>query len=102
MALWPRPPAALGAATSPPPKPASHCDQPVHQLPGCSVAPASQASAETAAFSLVQWLRLPALGGLMTPAMWPDAPSTKRVLPPRIFVDSHAPFHGTMWSSREP
>ena len=53
MALKPRPPGALGAGTSPPPKPASHCDQPVHQLPGCSVAPASHASAETAGFSFV-------------------------------------------------
>src|ERR1700757_4297178 len=102
MTLKPRPPAPLGAACSPPPNPASHCDQPVHQLPGCSVAPASQASAETAGLSLVQWLRLPALGGLMTPAMWPEAPSTNLLRPPRIFVDSQAPFHGTIWSSREP
>src|SRR5471032_943884 len=102
MAWWPWPPALRGALTSAPPKPASQRDQPLHQLPGCSVAPANHASADAAGLSLVQWLRLPAFGGLMTPAMWPDAPSTKRFLPPRILVDSQAPFHGTMWSSREP
>src|SRR6185503_9004564 len=102
MTLKPRPPAPLGALTWPPAKPASQRVHSGHQLPGCSVAPASQASADTAGLSFVQWLRLPALGGLITPAMWPDAPSTNLFLPPRILVDSQAPFHGTMWSSREP
>jgi hypothetical protein len=52
-----------------------------HQLPGCSVALSNQASPRPAACRWTQWLRLPLAGGLMTPAMWPEAPSTKRTLP---------------------
>ena len=34
-----------------------------------------------------QWLRLFLAGGLITPAIWPEAPSTKRFLPLKIWVE---------------
>ena len=40
-------------------------------------------------------------GGLITPAMWPDAPSTNVTSPPTSAVVRYAMRHGTMWSSRE-
>src|SRR5262249_31578549 len=38
--------------------------------------------------------------GLMTPATWPLAPSTKRISPSTSCVVAYAVRHGTMWSSR--
>ena len=35
----------------------------------------------TAAVAPIQWLRFFLAGGLITPAMWPEAPSTKRASP---------------------
>ena len=35
-----------------------------------------------------QWLRFFAAGGLTTPAMWPEAPMTKRLGPGRCWVDA--------------
>ena len=52
MALCLRPPGDLGAATWGPPNGASHSVHPVHQLPGRSVAPANQASAEAGSLSV--------------------------------------------------
>ena len=74
------------------------------QLPGVSVAVLNQSSAAAGSRVLTQWLRLFLLAGLMTPAMWPDAPSTKvlSLLPVSTSVLLNAACQGTMWSSREP
>jgi hypothetical protein len=81
-----------------------------HQLPLLSVAPANHASAvfgrALPLASFTQWLRLPLDAGLMTPAICPDAPSTKRLffgfLGLSSSIDANAASHGTMWSSLEP
>ena len=48
----------------------------------------------------VQYWYLALSGGLTTPAMWPEPPSTKRTGPRRYFEPRYVVFHGAMWSSR--
>ena len=66
----------------------SQAAQSVHQLPLCSVALSIQSSALAGKWlaGAVQKLRLPLLAGLITPAMWPEAPITKRFLPLNTWV----------------
>ena len=76
------------AGTSPPAWPLSQPDHTGHQLPLISLAVSNHSSALAVALSLIQWLRLFLLAGLITPAMWPEAPSTK--------VDA-APSSARLW-----
>ncbi len=53
-----------------------------HHEPAISVAPLNQSSGSGGSASLIQWLYLPPSGGFTTPAICPDAASTKRFDPP--------------------
>ena len=81
-------------------------DQTPHQLPACSPAPAIHSVCDAAPPSRNQWLRFFFAAGLMTPAMWPDAPSTNVLFSGldgfSNASDRNAASHGTMWSSFEP
>src|SRR5580658_7635623 len=83
-----------------PPYPSSHSVQVGHQLPGCSVAASNHASESSgrvlSSVSRTQKLRLFLAGGLITPAMWPDAPSTNFCGPLSNGADAYAAVHGTM------
>src|SRR6476661_6036958 len=101
MALYVVPlPKRLGAATCLPPCGRNQSAQSAHQLPGCSVAPCSHSACSLGSLSLVQYERFFLTGGLITPAMCPDAPITKRLLPGRWLTVAYAEPIGTMWSSR--
>ena len=80
----------VGADMGLPPWLANQLDQSVHQLPVCSVAPSTQAAwlAGKRPSVRIQWLRFFLAGGLMTPAIWPEAPITKRTGPPSTCVDA--------------
>src|SRR3954467_12476253 len=72
-----------------------------HHEPGCSFAFLSQASSEPApALPPVQYWYLPLLGGLTTPAIWPEPDSTYFTGPPKNFEPRNADLAGAMWSSR--
>jgi hypothetical protein len=49
---------------------------------------ASHWSAPAGTVFAIQWLRFFLAGGLITPAMWPEAPSTKRFLPDSSRVEA--------------
>jgi|GEM_PF-5592665 len=93
-------PAFFGAATCAPLCAFNHSLHSGHQLPSTLCACSTQSDASSCS-SPIQWLRLRLAGGLMTPAMWPLAPSTKRLLPPSSCVLAKAVCQGTIWSSRE-
>src|SRR5574343_1067879 len=96
-------PYALGAATCLPAWDLSQAHQSGHQLPGSSWAPASQSSWDLGSLpsARTQLLRFFFSGGLITPAMCPEAPMTNRFLLGITWVLAYAPPMGTMWSSRE-
>jgi hypothetical protein len=52
-----------------------------HQEPAISVAIASHSSGLSGVEGATQWLYLPESGWLTTPAIWPEAASTKRFGP---------------------
>src|SRR3546814_16778659 len=64
------------AGTLPPAKRPTHFCHSGHQEPGCSVAPVSHSSWSAGVFGFVQCAYLPAAGGLITPAICPEAAST--------------------------
>src|SRR6218665_2357058 len=116
-----------GAAICLPAWLSSQSDQSGHQLPGCSVAPSShwarlagrlpsgriqwvrlcwgggvgRGFGGSLPSARIQWLRLRWAGGLMTPAIWPEAPITKRFLPGSTWVLAEAASIGTIWRSEE-
>src|SRR5207237_1114813 len=103
-------PGSAGGATSLPPFSARNFAHSGHQLPFTSVAPANHSAGVFGRLRplvwLTQWLRLPFEAGLITPAIWPEAPSTKRLALAFFgfsrFIEANAASHGTMWSSFEP
>ena len=93
-----------GRRTFGPERSSSHRTQSVHQLPSCRAAVASHRPAVPGGgrLSLIQWLPLPFDGGLIIPAMWPLAASTKRTLPPVSWLIRQAERQGTIWSFSAP
>src|SRR5438876_446761 len=87
------------AGTLSPPKAAIQLPQSFHHEPWCFSAVESHSSALSRSFSLVQYQYLSAAGGLTMPAMWPEAPSTKRTEPLSSRAPRYVLFHGAMWSS---
>src|SRR5262245_47531860 len=79
----------------------SHSSQSGHHEPGCSVAVLSQLSTlELLGFLPVQYWYLGLLGGLITPAMWPDPARTYFTGPPKNCEPYSTDLAGAMWSSR--
>ena len=72
----------------------------VEQDPASSVAPSSHSSGSAGSASLVQWLYLPLSGGFTTPAICPEAASTKRIGPAKWRVIAQTLSAGAIWSSR--
>src|SRR6476659_9637874 len=96
-------PAVFGAATCLPAYFESHSCHVGHQLPGTFSALSNHfcGSDSSAPSVCTQKFRFSFAGGLITPAMWPLAPSTKVLSPASRPVLAYAVFHGTMWSSFE-
>src|SRR6266508_3489297 len=75
------PPPGLRAGTGVPAWSAIQFAQSFHHDPSWNTAPLSQASGLSGSSSLVQYPYFFEVGGLMTPATCPDAPSTNRLGP---------------------
>src|SRR4029453_9885754 len=74
-----------------------HSSQSGHHEPGCSVAVLSQLSTfEPLGFSPVQYWYFGLLGGLITPAMWPDPARTYFTGPPKNCEPYSTDFAGAM------